>query len=364
MIARRKTTLLGPLPLLSLVAVACGSPSGGTVVDKAIDTGTGSEGTDSAADTGPGEDSQAESDTATDSATDSGEDTAPEDTGEEPEEAVRFVALGDAGEGNSEQYAVADAIAVVCARDGCDFALYLGDNFYDSGVDDTSDSQWDEKFELPYAELDFPFYPVLGNHDYGGEGIGWELWKGSIYVDYTAKSDKWTMPDLYYSHTHGDATFYGLDTTQVFWGFGSDQESWLRSELARGSATWTVAYGHHPYISNGPHGNAGYYEGLEWLPIVNGEAIEDFVDAAICGQVDLYIDGHDHSLQWPKSTCTGTEFMVSGAGAKTTELSGSNATWFEQEIEGFVWIELKGRTMTGVYYDLNGAELYRRVVVK
>lgn len=286
------------------------------------------------------------------------------DTGEEPEPVVRFVALGDAGEGNDTQYAVADGMALVCARDGCDFALYLGDNFYDSGVDDTEDSLWDSAFELPYAELDFPFYPALGNHDYGGEGIGWELWKGSIYVDYSAYSDKWTMPDLYYSHVHGDATFIGLDTTQIFWGFGGDQADWLDDELARVGTTWTVAYGHHPYLSNGPHGNAGNYEGLSWVPIVNGASIQEFVEDGICGQVDLYLNGHDHSLQWPESTCAGTEFIVSGAGAKTTELEGSNGTWFEADVEGFVWIELKGRTLTAVFYDQNGAELFRRTAVK
>jgi tartrate-resistant acid phosphatase type 5 len=225
---------------------------------------------------------------------------------------------------------VADGIKSVCDRDGCEFALYLGDNFYESGVDDVDDSQWDEKFELPYAEFDFPFYPVLGNHDYGGEGIGWELWKGSIYVDYSAYSDKWTMPDLYHSFTYDDATFYALDTTEVFWGLGADQLEWLQDETAASASTWKLAFGHHPYISNGPHGNAGEYEGLDWIPIVNGEAIQDFVEDGICGAIDVYLCGHDHSLQWPEGAC-GTEFIVSGAGAKTTELEGDNATWFESD---------------------------------
>jgi 3',5'-cyclic AMP phosphodiesterase CpdA len=149
----------------------------------------------------------------------------------------------------------------------------------------------------------------------------------------------------------------------VFWGFGDDQLDWLADETAAAGTTWNIAYGHHPFISNGPHGNAGEYEGLDWVPIVNGESIEDFVDEGICGTMDVYICGHDHSLQWPEGTC-GTEFLVSGAGAKTTELEGSNNSWFQQEIEGFVWIEIQGRTFTGVYYDLDGNELYRRSFTK
>ena len=83
---------------------------------------------------------------------------------------VRFVAIGDAGEGNDAQYAVADVVERVCSEQGCDFAIYLGDNFYDVGVDSVEDVQFIDKFELPYENLDFPFYVALGNHDYGGAG--------------------------------------------------------------------------------------------------------------------------------------------------------------------------------------------------
>ena len=64
---------------------------------------------------------------------------------------VRFVALGDAGEGNENQFAVADAIKTICDEKsddlpGCSFAVYLGDNFYDAGVDSVNDSQFQSKF--------------------------------------------------------------------------------------------------------------------------------------------------------------------------------------------------------------------------
>ena len=81
----------------------------------------------------------------------------------EPVRRVRFVAMGDAGEGNTDQYLVGERIAEVCAAKddehgpGCEFVLYLGDNFYDDGVDDVDDSQFESKFELPYAGLDLPF---------------------------------------------------------------------------------------------------------------------------------------------------------------------------------------------------------------
>ena len=50
-------------------------------------------------------------------------------TCEERDDLVRFVALGDAGEANTDQQLVADAMAQICDQRCCDFALYLGDNF-------------------------------------------------------------------------------------------------------------------------------------------------------------------------------------------------------------------------------------------
>lgn len=285
---------------------------------------------------------------------------------------VRFVAMGDGGEGNAAQYAVADAVAAVCAAKddehgpGCDFVLYLGDNFYDDGVESVEDEQFQTKFELPYAELDLPFYVVLGNHDYGELGV-WKR-KGSYEVEYSSHSDKWTMPDVFYSFTHGHARFIGLDTNRILfedlWG-NSGQDSWIQTVLADTTPTWNIAFGHHPYISNGQHGNAGAYEGHAWLPVANGASIKTFVEAHVCGKVDLYLSGHDHNRQWLEPTC-GTEFIVTGAAAKTTRLQNrGNPVFFEDDtIEGFVWVELLDNRLTGEIWDRNGRLDLRRTLTR
>lgn len=108
---------------------------------------------------------------------------------------------------------------------------------------------------------------------------------------------------------------------------------------------WVVAYGHHPFKSNGRHANAGNYEGVGRLDptgIVSGRQIEDFFNDELCGRVDLYLAGHDHNRQWLEPQC-GVELIVSGAGAKTTDLLGrdGNRTRFEDDQEeGFFWIEI------------------------
>lgn len=287
---------------------------------------------------------------------------------------IRFVALGDAGEGNDSQHAVGDAMKSICDSkaddiDGCFFAIYLGDNFYESGVDGVDDPQFQSKFEEPYEDIDFPFYISLGNHDYGGDcgitdcgGIGNEFERSEAQIAYSDISDKWILPDVYYTFVQEHVQFFALDTTALMWdGWWWDdipqgQEAWLQMETYNSDATWKIGFGHHPYISNGRHGNAGSYEGLSWgFDAVNGGYVKEFMDDYVCGEIDVYFSGHDHNRQWLEPTC-GTDFIVSGAGAKTTDLENrGNATFFEDDQkEGFMWIEIQNNCFYGEFYDFEG----------
>src|SRR3989442_1644175 len=62
---------------------------------------------------------------------------------------TRFVALGDTGTGDCNQYKVARALKRWCDAKGCDFVLLLGDNFYERGLPDLC--RWD-----PQASRVFP----------------------------------------------------------------------------------------------------------------------------------------------------------------------------------------------------------------
>ena len=285
---------------------------------------------------------------------------------------VRFVAFGDSGEGNEAQFAVGQAMATVCAEKGCDFGILLGDNFYDSGVDGVDDPQWQEKFELPYEDITFPIYPTLGNHDYGGNGIGvdFDTKKAQYQIDYTQLSQIWKLPAKYHSFKLEHAEFWDLDTNQIMTnpinGALEPQQDWLTNGLAASKATWKIAFGHHPYISNGDHGNAGSYENLEGIPLpfVTGKSVKEFIESTVCGKVDVYICGHDHNLQWLEPKC-GTEFIVSGAGSKAEGLPGSNKAYFGMpNTEGFVWVEIKDDTFTGIFHDQTGNELFSKTITK
>lgn len=242
----------------------------------------------------------------------------------------------------------------------------LGDNFYYDGVEAVNDSEFPEKFELPYANLDFPFYVVLGNHDYGYEEIA--EWKAEFQVLYT--SERWNMPARYHSFQEGLATFFGLDTNAIMVddlisANASDQQTWLDGGLAAATTPWRFAFGHHPYISNGSHGNAGSYEGLAGIPIVSGAKMLAVMEESICGKVDVYFCGHDHNRQWLKPKC-GTEFIVSGAAAKTTALKDrGNETFFENDLsEGFLLVALSEDSLRGVFYNRDGMNEFERTIWK
>ncbi len=279
-------------------------------------------------------------------------------------ESVRFVAIGDCGKGNEGQIQVAEAIRQKCAQSGCDFVQMLGDNFYESGVTSVDDPQWQLKFEQPYANVTVPFWAVLGNHDYGGNGLGNEPWRADVQVAYSQKSNKWRMPARYYGHQLAHVDFFGLDTNSAMFAQHDEQKQDMSGWISASTSPWKIAFGHHPYRSNGPHGNAGSYEGLPFVPLVNGEGVKDLLDDSVCGQADVYISAHDHSLQWLTEPCQGTELLISGGGASHTDVDQKNPAYYSAAKTGFLYVAIEGQSFTGEFYDATGKLEFARTFTK
>jgi tartrate-resistant acid phosphatase type 5 len=281
---------------------------------------------------------------------------------------VRFVAVGDTGHGNEAQYAVGRAMATVCQAQGCDFVVLLGDNFYPSGVDSETDPQWQSAFVKPYAALDVPFYAVLGNHDYGGNGSGSELDKGQHQVDYARVNPKWRMPATHYRFSQGGVDFFAADTNRSMYGLDQRVQADFDQWLGGSRAQWRIAFGHHPLRSNGRHGNAGAYDGVPSLvPIASGEGVKTFLEEHVCGKVDAYFCGHEHVLEWLADTCTSdggvqTELLISGGGSEHTGFreAPTNRDWWRGDQPGFVYVVLQGSRFIGTWYSDDGKVLFAR----
>ncbi len=280
---------------------------------------------------------------------------------------ARFIVTGAQGFGNQGQLDVAAAMDAKCTLSGCDYIIGLGNNIMDNGASSTADTQFDSKFETPYAGIDVPFWLGLGNHDYGGSGAGFDSPKAQNQVDYTAvsPSKKWKMPARYYRRTDGPVQFFTLDTNAQMFGVDAEQESDVSGWLSNSNADWKIALGLHTYRSNGGHGNAGTYDGLMPSLIPAGAGVRDFIEDHICGEADVYFSAYDRSLQWPQKDaddCPGTELIVSGAGASTTAVDATPdyPTHFQSTALGFAYVVIEGSQMTVDFIDKDGAVLFTR----
>ena len=242
-----------------------------------------------------------------------------------------FAVIGDMGTGDENQYQVGKAMAAVCAQKSCSFVLGLGDNVYDTGVSSIDDPSWQQMFEKPYKDLDIPFYMTLGNHDYGQNP--------EAQVAYTKVSKKWKMPATYYNFTTKsqgvDLQFLALDTMDM----GSTQKTWLTDRLKEYPAKWRIAYGHHPWLSNGAHGNGS-------------SARQKFFESTMCNKVDLYLAGHDHNKEHLDPKC-GVHMIILGSSGKLRPINpGANSKYASSTL-GFGVFIVGHDSITVEFYNEN-----------
>ena len=263
---------------------------------------------------------------------------------------VRFAALGDVGQGNEAQAQVAQALAQVCTQRACDFVLLLGDNLYPAGLDSPADARMNAVFSDMYASVDAPFYVTLGNHDYGHP---WDGVRAQHQVDWATSVDKFYLPSKSYETTVGTAHLWSLDTTAILKDGAEAQNKWLTGSIAKATEHWKIAFGHHPYRSNGPHGNAGNYDARPGA----GSSLQNLIEERLCPTVDLYISGHDHNLQWLQRCDMG--LIVSGSGAAVYPLvHHDNQPLFATSQLGFSLIELLPNEYRVTFFDEQAQVLF------
>ncbi len=85
----------------------------------------------------------------------------------------------------------------------------------------------------------------------------------------------------------------------------------------------------------------------------------------MCGKVDVFFAGHDHHREWLEPTC-GTSFIISGAAAKLRVVgdTGSPAYWADGTKRGFLWVELDGDSLTGIFFDDEANIDFEHVVMR
>ena len=251
---------------------------------------------------------------------------------------VKFVALGDMGEGGVEQTQVAQAMFSVCQREGCDFVLGLGDNIYPHGVQSTNDPAFQEKFEQPYSLFhSIDFWMILGNHDWKNLLTG-----AQAEVDYTLKSERWRLP-----HSHYGIPFlppwlhiYGVDTSLLEAVVDIHQLQSAQAYLCR-QPGWRLLFGHYPTRSTRADGHGG-----SWF-------VRHALEQLICQcHIQVYFAGHDHhqahlDLGFYQEIIEG----AGGAGLSPVQV-GDPQQRFGMATHGFAWVRVTEDQLEIRFYDV------------
>ncbi len=195
-------------------------------------------------------------------------------------DSVRFVAIGDMGTGEAEQYQVAARMEEFRLKLPFPFVLTLGDNIYGG----KSPADLRKKFEIPYKPLldaGVLFYASLGNHDDTNE---------RFYKFFNMNGKQ------FYAFSKGNVRFFALDTDYL----DPKQLAWFEQELAATTQPWKICYFHHPlYSSAAYHGSSTELRKvLEPLFVKYG--------------VQVVFSGHEHVYERVKPQ-KGVYYFIEGA---------------------------------------------------
>lgn len=253
---------------------------------------------------------------------------------------VRFAAFGDAGKGNASQRRVAREVE----RWGPDFVLLLGDIVYPNGADHF----YDTRYFRPYARLlpKVPFFPAIGNHDYGNHRYRPEE-AAQVYRRHYLPIHK---RPRYYSFDAGDAHFVSIDDNLEGYGIGaaasvkmdSEQWRWLDSDLAASRARWKIVFLHVPLYSSGVHGGReAVRASLEQVFVRHG--------------VQLVLQGHDHNYE-RSHPIRNILYVTAGTGGAWPSHRRGEPPWSAAYVRanGFVGIEIRGGVLTLEMIDERG----------
>jgi hypothetical protein len=258
---------------------------------------------------------------------------APAGTGQQ----LKLLAFGDWGAETPARQQVADSMAAYCAKSAqpIDLALSLGDNFYVpvASADDPIFQKW---FENAYdrQRMNFPFYVLLGNHDYQIDG---DHARYEAEMDYAVKhpESRWKLPARWYrldlpkdhplvtilllDSNHDNPVKYSSLTVQQW----QAELYWIEKQLSGPRAPWTICCAHHIVYSNGKSGD-------------NGVLVTQWASLFKQYNVDFYMSGHDHTMQHLEINGAFTSFVVSGGGGQTVdEMLRDNRGPFSRSVSGF-----------------------------
>lgn len=251
-------------------------------------------------------------------------------------ESVVFAAVGDTGTGGRNQMDVARAMVEAYKETPYGFVAHVGDVSYYGSIVDRWEQVWLEPYK-PLHDAGVRFEVALGNHELE-EGQSEETLQ---WID--ERLELLGYSETYRVVPYGPIDFFFLDSsTPLVTGERSEEQvAWLSRALAESSAKWKVAVMHHaPYSSSPKRGSF-----LELREIVQPLFVEH--------GVQLVLTGHDHLYERTHPQ-EGVTYVVTGAGAKLSDIGWSDFTAAAEKVLQFVIVEIDGDHLTLRAIDVTG----------
>lgn len=279
---------------------------------------------------------------------------------------IKLFVVNDCGRnGAYEQKNMADLLGRMAEAEGPEAVLAVGDTHHYMGVQSVSDPLWMTNYELIYShpELQVPWLPVLGNHEYRGNS--------QAVLDYSDVSRRWQMPARYYSQVFNDdktgtsVRVVFLDTAPLIDKYRKESDTypdvakqdmdaqlqWLDSTLTAAKEQWVVVVGHHPVRA--------YTKKAESERTDLQKRLEPIFDRH---RVHLSLGGHVHNFQHIRHN--GRDYVVNGSASQTRKADSGPETQFAAGVVGFSTISATPDRLVLTMIDVNGKPLHTITVPK
>jgi len=138
----------------------------------------------------------------------------------------------------------------------------------------------------------------------------------------------------------------GGDDSGINKTLADEQYRWVNATLNASTANWIIFAGHYPIYSAGEHGNT------EDLVTYLRPILEYYA-------VDVFLCGHDHTLQHLRESTIGVQYLVSGNGAWRGTIKPIPQTVWGVVDPGFMTHRITSdEKMITEAIDLNGKTVY------
>ncbi|WP_460854348.1 purple acid phosphatase family protein [Nocardiopsis coralliicola] len=215
--------------------------------------------------------------------------------------------------------------AALAAEPDAEFAVHSGD-LIDSANDDGQWGEWYDAFG-PEATGGMNHLAVPGNHEYAGLNLS-DYWERQFAAAGNGPDSGADLAETVTATDYQGVRFIGLNSnyrTAAPLAPGAwldEQREWLEQALAEAPGKWTVVAFHHPVFSNSPGRD-------------NGPLRDAWLDTLEEADVDLVLQGHDHSYSRGNLVAnqtddpdvhTGPVYAVTVAGPKMYDVDDANWT--------------------------------------